>query len=102
LSKRSGVDVVETDTFGAFAIPLGEYGLEDQAYDINLAGAQLAREVANDYTTADKPRFVAGSMGPGTKFASLGQIRFADRFACNCSCCRLQPKTFFMPLCGSP
>jgi 5-methyltetrahydrofolate--homocysteine methyltransferase len=73
-----GVDVIETDTFGSFAIPLGEYGLEDQSYDLNLAGARLAKEVAADYATPDKPRFVAGSMGPGAKFASLGQIRFAE------------------------
>jgi 5-methyltetrahydrofolate--homocysteine methyltransferase len=73
-----GVDAIETDTFGAFAIPLGEYGLEDRAYELNLAAARLAREVASDYATPDRPRFVAGSVGPGTKFPSLGQIRFAE------------------------
>src|SRR5262249_37709342 len=69
-----GVDVLETCTFGAFGTPLGEYGIADKAYEINLRGAQIAKEVASSYD--DKPRFVSGSIGPGTKFASLGQIRF--------------------------
>ena len=73
-----GVDVVETDTFGAFSVPLGEYGLADRAYELNLKGARLAREVADGYSTLDRPRWVAGSIGPGTKFPSLGQIRFAE------------------------
>ncbi|MEI7592022.1 MAG: methionine synthase [Actinomycetes bacterium] len=73
-----GVDVIETDTFGGMPITLGEYGLADRAREINLAAARLAREVASDYSTADHPRFVAGSIGPGTKFPSLGQIRFAE------------------------
>jgi 5-methyltetrahydrofolate--homocysteine methyltransferase len=73
-----GVDVVETDTFGGFAVPLGEYGLQDHAYDLNVTAARLAREVASDFSTPDHPRFVAGSIGPGTKFASLGQITYRD------------------------
>jgi 5-methyltetrahydrofolate--homocysteine methyltransferase len=73
-----GVDAVETATFGAFAVPLGEYGIAERAHEINLKAAQIAREVADGHSTADRPRFVAGSIGPGTKFASLGQIRFAD------------------------
>src|SRR5436190_21261257 len=70
---KVGVDVVETATFGAFAVPLGEYDIADKTYEINLKAAQIAREVADGYGG-----WVAGSMGPGTKFASLGQIRFAD------------------------
>jgi 5-methyltetrahydrofolate--homocysteine methyltransferase len=73
-----GVDVIETDTFGGMPVTLGEYGQADRAHEINLAAAHLAREVASDYSTPDHPRFVAGSIGPGTKFPSLGQIRFAD------------------------
>jgi 5-methyltetrahydrofolate--homocysteine methyltransferase len=73
-----GVDIVETNTFGAFAVPLAEYGLADQAYEIARAGAEIARRVVDDYTTRSHPRWVAGSIGPGTKFASLGQIRFAE------------------------
>ena len=73
-----GADVVETNTFGSFAIPLGEYDMPERAHEITLANARLAREVADDYSTADRKRFVAGSMGPGTKFASLGQIPFSE------------------------
>jgi 5-methyltetrahydrofolate--homocysteine methyltransferase len=68
-----GVDVVETATFGAFAIPLSEYGIADRAEELNLAAARIAREVADGHGG-----LVAGSIGPGTKFASLGQIRFAE------------------------
>src|SRR4051794_6416012 len=68
-----GVDVVETATFGAFAVPLAEYGIAEKTHQINLEAARLAREVADGHGG-----FVAGSVGPGTKFASLGQIRFAE------------------------
>ncbi len=74
-----GVDVVETNTFGAFAIPLAEYGLEDRAYEIAAAGAAIARGVVDEYIESDgRPRFVAGSMGPGTKFATLGQVGYRE------------------------
>jgi 5-methyltetrahydrofolate--homocysteine methyltransferase len=68
-----GVDVVETDTFGAFPIVLAEYGIADRAAELNVTAARLAREVADGYGG-----WVAGSIGPGTKFPSLGQIRFAE------------------------
>ncbi len=71
-----GVDVVETNTFGAFPIVLAEYGLEQRAAELNLEAARLAREVASSYSTPDRPRFVAGSMGPGTRFPTLGQISY--------------------------
>ena len=71
-----GVDVVETNTFGAFAVPLGEYGIADRAYEIAAAGATIARQVADEYDS--HPRWVAGSIGPGTKFPTLGQIDFTD------------------------
>ncbi|HVN49960.1 MAG TPA: homocysteine S-methyltransferase family protein, partial [Acidimicrobiales bacterium] len=73
-----GVDVIETCTFGGLPATLGEYGLSERAHEINLAGARLAREVADSFATPDRPRFVAGSIGPGTKFPSLGHIRFAE------------------------
>ena len=75
---EAGADVAETNTFGGFGVPLGEYGLADQAYEIARANAAIARRVAGDFSTPDRTRFVAGSMGPGTKLPSLGQIRFAD------------------------
>src|SRR5918995_4286545 len=68
---RAGADVVETATFGAFAVPLGEYGIPERAHEISLAAARIAREVADGHGG-----FVAGSMGPGTKSPSLGQISF--------------------------
>lgn len=75
---KVGVDAIETDTFGAFSVVLAEYGIADKAYEINLKAAQIARDVAGGYATKNQPRYVAGSIGPGTKFPSLGQIRFAD------------------------
>ncbi|HMD45610.1 MAG TPA: methionine synthase [Acidimicrobiales bacterium] len=72
-----GVDVIETDTFGGFSVVLAEYGLADRAAELNRAAAGLARRVADEYATFDRPRWVAGSMGPGTKFPTLGQIPYA-------------------------
>ncbi len=83
-----GVDVVETASFGSFAVPLGEYGLAERSHELNLAAARIAREVAHDHSRPDRRRFVAGSIGPGTKFASLGQIGFAelrDAYEVQCS-----------------
>ena len=70
-----GCDVVETNTFGAFSTVLVEYGIPERAYELAHAGAALAREVADSY---DGDRFVAGSLGPGTKMATLGWITFAE------------------------
>src|SRR5579862_6978480 len=71
-----GCDVVETDTFGASRVVLAEYQLEDKVAEINRAAAKVAREAADEFSTKDKPRFVAGSMGPTTKLPSLGHIGF--------------------------
>ncbi|MFL2507539.1 MAG: methionine synthase [Parasynechococcus sp.] len=73
---EAGCDVIETDTFGAASIVLAEYGLEDHAHALNKKAAELAREMADQYSTAEKPRFVAGSMGPTTKLPTLGHIDF--------------------------
>ena len=70
---RVGSDVVETNTFGAFAVPLREYAIPERAHEICVASARIAREVAGGYDG-----FVAGSMGPGTKSPSLGQIGFVE------------------------
>ena len=72
-----GCDAVETDTFGSFPTVLAEYGLADQAYEISRRAAEIAREVAHGFSTPDRPRFVIGSIGPGTKLPSLGHIPFA-------------------------
>ncbi|HXR55071.1 MAG TPA: homocysteine S-methyltransferase family protein, partial [Acidimicrobiales bacterium] len=71
-----GVDVIETNTFGAFSVVLAEYQIADRAAEINLAAARLARRVADEYSTPERPIWVGGSMGPGTKFATLGQISY--------------------------
>lgn len=71
-----GADVIETDTFGAASIVLAEYDLADQAYDLNKKAAQLAKRVAAEFSTPEKPRFVAGSIGPTTKLPTLGHIDF--------------------------
>ncbi len=72
----AGCDVIETDSFGSASIVLAEYDLADRAHELNLAAARLARSVADEYSTPDKPRFVAGSLGPTTKLPSLGHIGY--------------------------
>jgi 5-methyltetrahydrofolate--homocysteine methyltransferase len=69
----AGTDLLETNTFNATAISMAEYGMADQAYDINYASAKIARELANDVTakTPEKPRFVVGVMGPTNRTASI-------------------------------
>ena len=73
-----GADVVETNTFGAFGVPLGEYDIPERAHELCVANARIAREVADGFSTPDRKRYVAGSLGPGTKSPSLSQIRFAE------------------------
>ena len=72
-----GVDAVETASFGSFGPVLAEYDIADRAHDLNVAAARIAREVADGYTDS-RPRFVAGSIGPGTKLPSLGHIGFPE------------------------
>ena len=69
----AGVDIIETNTFNAQQISLADYGMSHLAREINLAGARLARQAADEYTTKnpEKPRFVVGSIGPTTKSASM-------------------------------
>ncbi len=73
---EAGCDVIETNTFGATSIVLEEYNLQNDVYDINYKAAILAKEVVNQYTSKEKPRFVAGSIGPTTKLPTLGHISF--------------------------
>jgi 5-methyltetrahydrofolate--homocysteine methyltransferase len=72
----AGADVIETDTFGGTSVVLAEYDLADQAYELNKTAAAIAKRLASKYSTPEKPRFVAGSMGPGTKLPTLGHIDF--------------------------
>ncbi len=74
----AGADVIETDTFGANSIVLAEYGLADRARELNRLAAALARRAADSFSRPGAPRFVSGSIGPGTRLPSLGQIAPAD------------------------
>lgn len=76
---RAGADIIETNTFGATDIVLAEYGLQDRVAEINSEAGRLARETADAFSTPDRPRFVAGSMGPSTKSITVtGGITFAE------------------------
>jgi 5-methyltetrahydrofolate--homocysteine methyltransferase len=66
-----GVDAIETNTFGANWANLAEYGIEDRIYELAFAGGKLAREVADEFANDKKPRWVLGSLGPGTKLPTL-------------------------------
>ena len=72
----AGVDAIETNTFGANWANLAEYGIEDRIYELAFAGAKIAREAADAASTKEKPRFVLGSLGPGTKLPSLGHTTY--------------------------
>jgi len=73
-----GCDVIETNSFNGTAVDFSEYGIGDQAYDMNVRAARLAKRIASDFTTKEKPRWVAGSMGPGRKLPTLGHITFPN------------------------
>ncbi|WP_033830011.1 methionine synthase [Prochlorococcus marinus] len=75
---EAGCHVIETNTFGASSIVLDEYDIADKAYEINKNAALLAKKAAAKYTSVDKPRFVAGSIGPTTKLPTLGHIDFDE------------------------
>ena len=68
---EAGSDIIETNTFNAQRISLGDYGLQDRARDINLAAARLARQCADEFSSSGKPRFVAGSIGPTSRTTSV-------------------------------
>ena len=72
-----GVDCVETNTFGANYGNLIEYDIPERIHELAYAGARIAREVADEYSTPDAPRWVLGSVGPGTKLPTLGHASFA-------------------------
>ena len=67
----AGADLVETNTFNAQTVSMADYGMESLVRELNLAGAQLARKAADAYSTPDKPRFVAGAVGPTNRTLSL-------------------------------
>src|SRR5712664_3534663 len=71
-----GCDVIETNSFNGTPVDFAEYDMADRAYDMNVLAARLAKRIASDYATKEKPRWVAGSMGPGRKLPTLGHISF--------------------------
>ena len=74
---QAGSDIVETNTFGSTPLVLAEYGLGEQAYEISKRAAELARQAADEFATAGKPRFVGGSIGPTTKTITVtGGVTF--------------------------
>jgi len=73
-----GCDVIETNSFNGTTVDFAEYDMADQTYDMNVRAATLAKRIASDYSTKVKPRWVAGSMGPGRKLPTLGHISFLD------------------------
>src|SRR5258706_8357614 len=73
-----GCDVIETNSFNGTPVDYAEYDMEAEAYEMNVRGARLAKRIAAEYSTDDKPRWVAGSMGPGRKLPTLGHITFAE------------------------
>ncbi len=73
-----GCDAIETNTFGANLANFAEYGIADRIFELAHAGAVLARSEADAFSTADRPRFVFGSVGPGTKLPSLGHAPFTE------------------------
>ncbi len=75
---EAGCHVIETNTFGASSIVLDEYDVADKAYEINKNAALIAKKAAANYSSVDKPRFVAGSIGPTTKLPTLGHINFDE------------------------
>jgi 5-methyltetrahydrofolate--homocysteine methyltransferase len=75
---EAGVDCITTNTFGANLGNLGEYGLQDRIGELSEAGARIAREAADAWASPERPRWVLGSVGPGTKLPTLGHVRFAS------------------------
>jgi len=74
----AGVDAIETNTFGANWSNLADYGIEDRIYELAFAGGKIARDAADAFSTTAKPRFVLGSLGPGTKLPSLGHTTYEN------------------------
>ncbi len=85
---KVGADIIKTNTFGAMPWVLEEYNLASEAYELTKRGCELVKEVCKAYSTPDKPRFVACSLGPGTKLPSLDHIDYDEMYAGYCEAAR--------------
>jgi 5-methyltetrahydrofolate--homocysteine methyltransferase len=84
---RAGADAIETNSFGGSPLTLGEAGLAERAFALNRRAAEIAREAVEEVKSDGRPRFVIGSVGPGTRLPSLGHVEYApleDAFAEQC------------------
>jgi len=77
---KAGADLIKTNTFGTMPWVLDEYDMGHRAYELSKKGAQIVREICDEYSTEDEPRFVLGSIGPGTKLPSLGHIHYDEMY----------------------
>ncbi len=76
----AGADLIKTNTFGTMPWVLDEYQMGERAYELSKKGAQLVKEICNEYGTKESPKFVLGSIGPGTKLPSLGHIHYDEMY----------------------
>ncbi|MEA2046808.1 MAG: methionine synthase [Campylobacterota bacterium] len=77
---KAGADIIKTNTFGTMPWVLDEYEMGERCYELSKKGAQLVKSVCDAFSTPEKPRFVLGSIGPGTKLPSLGHIHYDEMF----------------------
>jgi len=84
----AGADIIKTNTFGALPWVLDDYDIGSRTYELSLAGTQIVREACDEFSTPEKPRFVAGAMGPGTKLPSLGHITYDEMHEGYCEAVR--------------
>ena len=77
---KAGADIIKTNTFGAIPWVLEDYDIGSRTYELARAGAEIVRDLCEKYSTPEKPRFVAGDLGPGTKLPSLGHIKYDEMY----------------------
>jgi 5-methyltetrahydrofolate--homocysteine methyltransferase len=77
---KAGADIIKTNTFGAIPWVLEDYDIGARAYELSKAGAEIVKALCDRYSTAEKPRYVAGDLGPGTKLPSLGHIKYDEMY----------------------
>lgn len=83
----AGADLITTNTFGSFSWVLDEYGIGHRAYELSRAGAEVCKAECDKFSTSEHPRYVLGSIGPGTKLPSLGHIHYDEMLEGYTECC---------------